>query len=181
MKHFLLISVTVASLLVITAAPVTAQLNETEDLDRNSEDLENCPEPEAIDADTVLCDYELNNGVAELQLRSDGLNRITLTDSGAMLSPGPVPRERYTLRPNETNTVRMDIDTSNQYSGVTVDTGPVLYAVPLREPSTLIGGPWGATDTQLAAVSAGLSTALLSVVVVFRSILGRDEEPERIA
>jgi hypothetical protein len=78
-------------------------------------------------------------------------------------------------------TLTLDVTQHRGFAGVTIDTGDVLFGVPLDESSTLIGGPWGPQDTQLAALTAGLSTALLSGLVVLRTIYGRTDEPERVA
>jgi hypothetical protein len=176
--HFLLVTILIAAALLPGAA--IAQQNATTG-DFVNEVGDTCAEPEAIDAYTVLCESELDGDTAELVLRSDRDQRITLTDAGGVMAGGEVNRQRFTLREDEANTVRFRVTTSQGFAGVTIDTGPVLYAVPLETSTTLIGPPWSESDVQLGAIAAGLSTAIVSGVVVLRAIYGRTDDPERIA
>jgi len=177
--HFLLVTILIAAALVPGAA-IAQQNATTGDLVDGLDD-DTCAEPEAIDANTVLCESELDGDTAELVLRSDRDQRITLTDAGGVMAGGEVNRQRFTLREDEANTVRFRVTTSQGFAGVTIDTGPVLYAVPLETSTTLIGPPWSESDVQLGALAAGLSTAIVSGVVVLRAIYGRTDDPERIA
>lgn len=144
-------------------------------------DRDSCAEPEAIDSRTVLCSATVKDGVAVLVLRSDRPQRITLTDSGAFMAGGEVPQKMATLRAEEPNTVRMDVTSYRGFSGVSIQTTRVLYAVPLERQTTLVGPPWGPSDVQLGAVTAALSVGSVSVVLVFRAVTGRRDSPERIA
>lgn len=182
MKHFLILIVCVATLTGF-AAPAAAQDNGTVGVDDLPEDLvdDSCEAPEPIDERTVICSADLQDGTAVLVLRSDTPQRVTLTDGAGQLTSGPVNRNTYQLRADEENTVRFGVTEYRGIASVSVDTGRVLYGVPLAEPSTLIGGPWTAQDSQLAAGAAGAATALMSIFVVFRTLLGRTEKPERVA
>ena len=182
MKHFFVLIACIA-LLIAASGTAAAQTNQTATTDDLPDELleDGCTEPEVLDETTVLCSAELTDGTAELVIRSDDYTRVTITDAGAMLQGGPIPRQTYTVREDEPATIRFDVTHHQGNAGVTIDTGTALYGVPLSEPSTLIGGPWTAQDTQLAAIAAGASTALVSIVVVFRTLLGRTDQPERIA
>lgn len=184
--HFLLITILVA-LALVTGSAAGQTGNETNSTVQVSDDLleelddDECSAPEAIDRNTVLCSADLEGDRAELVLRSDRPQRVTITDAGGFFAGGEVQRTRHQLRPDEPNTVRVLITEHRNMAGVTIDTGDVLYAVPLKDSSTLIGPPWAATDVQIGAIAGGLSTALVSGFIVLRSVYGRTEEPERIA
>ena len=176
------------TLIVVTLAPGLAAAqtgNETaDDLAPDVlEDLETdeCAQPEVIDQNTVLCSAELDGETAELVLRSDRPQRVTITDAGGVFAGGEVQRTRHQLRPDEPNTVRVSVTRHRNMAGVTVDTGTTLYGVPFDESSTLIGPPWSASDVQIGALAAGASTALVSALFVLRTVYGRSEEAERIA
>lgn len=140
-----------------------------------------CEAPEAIDQNTVLCSASLDGDTATLVLRSDRLQSVTITDAGGVFAGGEVQRTTHQLRADEPNTIRIPVTRHRNMAGVTIDTGSTLYAVPFDETSTLIGPPWSASDVQLGAIFAAISTALCSSVVVLRSVYGRVDEPERIA
>lgn len=183
--QFLLVAVLIVT--TIPVAPSVAQTN-NQTVDEvppwlESGDLEKCSEPEAIDNKTVICSSGLsdNGQYAELVIRSDETQRITVTDAGGFMSGGEITRETYTVREDERNTIRLRITRVDGFAGVTVDTGAVLYAVPLEDTTTLIGPPWTSSDAQLAALAAALSTAGVSAIVVLRTVYGKTEKPERIA
>ena len=176
------------TLIVVTLAPglAAAQTDAgnvtVDDLDDELlEDTDECSEPEAIDRNTVLCSATLDGSHAELVVRSDRPQRVTVTDAGGMFESGPVQRTRHQLRPDEPNTIRVPVTRHRNMAGVTIDTGDVLYGVPFDESSQLIGPPWSASDVQMAALAGAGSTALISGLVVLRTIYGRTDEPERIA
>ena len=82
---------------------------------------------------------------------------------------------------DEENTIRVPITRYRNMAAVTtIDTSDVLYAVPSDESSDLIGPPWSASDVQIGAAAGAISTALVSGLVVLRTVYGRTEEPERI-
>lgn len=145
------------------------------------DDSDDCEAPQAIDDTTVLCSSTVENGDAVLVLRSDYTQRVTVTDAGAFMAGGEVPRKKATLREGERNTVRIPVTRHNGFAGVSVDTGSVLFAVPLEEQSTLIGGPWTKQDVTVGALAGAASVAFISIIVVIRAVTGRSEKPERLA
>jgi hypothetical protein len=140
-----------------------------------------CESIERIDNSTVICSAELNDGYAEIVIRSDIRQRIVLTDAAGFMQGGEINRQRYLVNSDEPQTVRLAVTSYRNFAGVTVDTGDVLYAVPLDEPSTLIGGPYDAQDVQLSAIGGALSIAIVSLLVTIRAVTGRADSPERIA
>lgn len=93
---------------------------------------------------------------------------------------GDIPQTQVRLREGH-NVVEWQVGEYDGFAGVSISTDHTLYAVPLEEESTLIGGPWSHQDAQLTALAAGVSIGLVSIIVVFRRIIGKDEQPERIA
>lgn len=168
--------------LAVLTTPAVAQDNTTTDgaVDEFQED--NCPEPEAINDNLVLCSADYDDGTATLRFKADNMTRVVLTDSGAFMRGGDVPQRRVLLRGGgEVNTVTWDVVEYEGNAGVAVDHADGLYSVPLEDPFVFVGGPWGASDAQLAALSAALSVGGVSIFVVLRGVLGRDQEPERVA
>jgi hypothetical protein len=140
-----------------------------------------CETTERIDNSTVLCAAELNGGYAELIVRSDIRQRIVLTDAAGFMQGGEINRQRYLVESDEPYRLRMSVTSYRNFAGVTVDTGDVLYAVPLDEPTTLVGGPYSSQDVQLSAIGGALSIAVVSLLVTIRAVTGRADSPERIA
>ena len=89
-----------------------------------------CEAPEAIDRNTVICSADLDGDRAELVLRSDRPQVVTITDAGGVFAGGEVQRTDHRLRPDEPNTVTVRVTRYRNMAGVTIDTGNVLYAVP---------------------------------------------------
>jgi hypothetical protein len=179
-NHFLLVMILLVASLSL-ASPALAQ-NQTDTDALENADLDNCEEPEAIDAVTVLCSAEIDGEYAELVLKSDINQRVTLTDAGAFMEPGPINRQTFRLREEEEkNTVRIRITQVDGFAGVSVDTGRVLYAVPIEQDSELIGPPWGPTDAQMAALGGSSSVAAITVLLAFRRLSGSSDSPERVA
>lgn len=184
MKHLFIVLLLLASAVVPGA--VVAQQNETSEPgvsvvlhDENDPDV--CEAPETIDRHTSLCHvYTESDGRAVLIIESERTQRVTITDSASFMSGGEIPRKRVTLREG-TNTVRFPVTVHRGFAGVSIDTGGVLFGVPVESRTTLIGGPWTYADAQIAALGGASSVALVSVVLVMRRIRGKNTEPERIA
>lgn len=176
---FLLVTMLIATALV--AGTVTAQDAGNATVDVGSAEDDPCQEPEAIDSTLVLCSAELDGDTAVLVFKSDKMQRVLLTDSGAFMEGGEVPQQRVILREGEPNTVRFKVTQVDGFAGVSVTTSEVLYAVPLDDSITLIGPPWSAGDVQIAAATSAASIGSVSVVLVFYAVTGRRESPERVA
>jgi hypothetical protein len=184
---FAVVAVVVVS--VVTGVVVGAETPEPTEADFNETVADaadrfkggDCPEPEPIDSKTALCSAELKDGKAVLVFKSDRLQRIQLTDAGMFMKGGEVPQTRVTLRPDEVQTVRWSVTEHRGFAGVSVNTRETLYAIPLDEPTTLVGGPWSENDVQIAALSGAASIGVASIVIVFRAVTGRAEKPKRLA
>lgn len=142
---------------------------------------ENCQDPEAINDELVLCSADYEDGEVTLRFRADSLTRIVLTDSGAVMKGGHVPQRRVLLRSEEVNKVTWKVTEYEGNAGVVINHDDGLYSVPLEDPFVFVGGPWGSGDAQLAALSGAIGVGAVSIVVVLRGVLGRDQEPERVA
>jgi hypothetical protein len=184
---FLLVTLLIVT--TIPAAPVAAQAQPDDQPDelpvwfQNATDTDRCESPQVIDNSTVICSSALvdDGRYAEIVIRSDHTQRVTLTDGAGLMTAGPINRKTFTVREGEMNTLRLRVTRVDGFAGVTIDTGTVLYGLPLETSSTLVGPPWGPSDAQLAALAAALSTAGVSAFVVLRTVYGKTEEPERIA
>jgi hypothetical protein len=181
---YALIGMVVVSLFV---APALGQQNATNTTDYTDlspaelQEIENCPEPETITEDLVLCEAEYDDGKAKLSFKADSLQRITLTDAGAFMKGGVVPQREEIIRSEGVNHIEWQVTTHKGFAGVSVATEQNLYAVPLEQSNTLVGGPWNEEDVQLAAISGAAGVGSVAVLVVIRAVLGRTNKPERIA
>lgn len=184
MDHISLLLTTTVAIALLSGAvgSVAAQDegNTTINIEQSMESDE-CEAPSAINDELVLCSSDYEDGTAILRFKADALLRIKLVDSGAFMKGGDVPIRSVTLRPGEVNTVRWDVVEHEGNAGVAVNHKDGIYSVPLEDPFVFVGGPWSATDAQLAAVSGATSVGVVSVIVVLRAVLGRSQEPERVA
>jgi hypothetical protein len=177
-KFLLITALVVASLAV---APVAAQENATEtDTGFDHEDLtgEDCTVH--IDRHVSLCSVEHRNGEVILEFRTDRPETITVTDAGGMMHGGEILRKDFLIR-GDRSTVRMPVTKANGFVGVTIDTGRVLYGVPVETSSSLIGGPWDYSDTQAAALGGGIGSAVVVLLLTLKTIYGRESGIERVA
>lgn len=161
----------------IATGGAAAQENVTISVD-DSNETEQCTE--YIDRNTRLCDADLDDGTAVLTIESDRPQSVTLTDAGGFVDGGQVDRSTQRLFEG-TNTVRVPVTEADGFAGVSIETNEVLYAIPLEHSSTMLGGPWSATDAQLAGLGAALSVSFVSLFLAIQAITGRADEPERKA
>jgi len=141
-----------------------------------------CEASETLDVDTRLCEASYGDGTVRLVIESDVDQTVTLTDMADVSERGPVDRREADLEAGVLTTVQWSVsETDAGQAGVTIDTGRVLYSVPLRGSSNLIGGPWGPRDAQLAGAGAALSVSLVVAIMGWRRLSGRYEGVERLA
>lgn len=167
-------------LLLLLAAPVTAQSapNTTDvSLEDALEDEEICM---TINAETAICDGTIDGDTATLILESDTRQSVTLTDAGAMMEGGEMRRRSQLLTEGE-NRVEFRVTVYRGMAAVTIDTGDVLFGVPLQEPSSLLSPPYTVSDVQAAGAGAAASVAIVALLVVGRALTGDDRKPERVA
>jgi len=164
----------------LAPAPVAAQ-----DVDVTAPDgvnsTDSCTDPITIDNHTAVCSTSLDGRIAELVVYSDRPQRgIVLTDATQRQEHGEIPQSEYQLREG-TNTLRLRLADSSGRRGVTIDTGRVLYGLPLGESDALVSGPFDGRDAQTTALGGAASVGLLTLWLVVQAVTGRSDEPERIA
>jgi len=186
MKHFFVIIACIAAAGAITPGALAQEMPESPvNQTTNQTDTAAAECTEAIDRYTVVCSKEVRDGVAVIHLESERNQTITVTDAGVFRTGGEVQRKTVTLHEGR-NTVRLpvtivDTGIGGQMAGVSVETGLTLYAVPIDVSSPIIGGPWSAQDAQLSGLSAAVSVALVSLLIVAHHLIGKSGEPERVA
>lgn len=176
--YFALIVLVAAALTVPLATPPAAAQEASSPVNATADD--NCPDPEAIDRVTTLCDTDLEDDNAHLTFHSEVNQSVTLSDAGAFLEGGEVRQRTVELTAGETTTVRFPVTTVRGESGVSIDTTRSLYAVPLSQSRTLLGGPWTAEDAQAAGAGAALSVSVVVIALVIRRKRGADQEVVRL-
>ena len=136
---------------------------------------------EQIDDRTAICSVDYEDGFVVLDLYSDRTQVVTLVDATGVMEGGEINRETRPLRADGVTTIRFRATESGGDVAITVDTGRVLYGIPVESRSSLLGGPWTVEDAQSAGIGAGLGTALMTLYLVARTVYGRDPEGERLA
>lgn len=168
----------------LLAAPVAAQENGTASVEVNvgsNGGNTTTPEPalEVIDNRTAIESAEFVDGEIRLVLVSDSLQRVVLTDAGAVLEGGEVPQKDARLREGR-NRVSMPVTEFDGRVIVTIATRDVLYAVPIETSPPLIGGPFDEQDVQQAGL-AGLAAGLgVTGLIAYRKVKGIARVPERV-
>jgi hypothetical protein len=173
-RFFLIAVVVVASLSGAVAAQDT---NATDATNTTAEQPDTCSR--AITPTLKLCSADYVDGEAVLVLDSQTRDRVTVTEAVDLSTPRELRRDSFIV--DGKTEIRLPVRSSNGRAGVTLDTGDVLYGIPVRTENTLIGGPFTASDAQAAGLGAGLSVALMTIYLVARTVYGRTEEPERMA
>jgi hypothetical protein len=173
-RFFVLLSLLATGL----AAPAVAQDANVSVGSSNSSDP--CAAPTAIDPLTALCSVSETDGIVTVVVKSKTVQRgVTLTDA-TRREQGEVPRTTHRLRRGK-NTLRVRVSDPSGRVAVTIDTGRVLYLLPVSEGSALISGPFDGRDAQTTALGGALSVSLITVLMAVRRVTGRDDEPERVA
>jgi len=126
---------------------VTAQEDGNVTVDVGGTDRTNCTEH--IGEDVSLCSATVDDGRVELELISDEMMIITITDAGAMMEGGEIPQSDVRLRPDRRTTFQMDLTESDGFVGVTIDTGDVLYGKVIEEQTPPLLARPSKTDTVL--------------------------------
>ncbi|WP_224447012.1 hypothetical protein [Haloprofundus salilacus] len=113
-------------------------------------------------------------------IESDKAQFVTVVDAVAVMQGQSTPKHRVPLREG-LNRVEVPVVSDDGTVAATVDTGPRIKGVVLEHNPPLISGPFTQSDVQLAAVAGACSVAIVSIIVVFRTISGRSESPERLS
>ena len=179
MKPFFILAIV---LVAAAFAPAAAGQDIT-----NASDIEFVPGQDAtgcteqIDDRTAICSVDYADGHVVIDLYSDRTQIVTLTDAGGIMQGGEINRETRPLRAEGITTVRFRATSHDGFVGVSIDTGRVLYGVPVETRSAMFGGPWTSSDAQAAALGAGVSVSFAVLLLVFRASRGKSQEPERVA
>ena len=180
-RRFFVLTMTVAVLLSISTAPAVAQDTDLPDPDELQTTTASDPAHQRIDANTQLVEARLDDGNAVLVIKSSETQRLTITDAGAMMAGGNIPRKKYIVKGGEKTTIRMDVHTDGGFAGVTIDTGETLWGVPLKDSYEFLPGGPRTQDVQVAGLTGIVFTGLLALLVAFRRRSGATSEKERIA
>lgn len=139
---------------------------------------------ETIDNNTVLLasNYDSEAGTVTVTLRSDVLQDVTISDSGAFVEGGVVEQRKQTLRPDKVTRIEIPVTrTSDGFVGVSISTRDTLYAEPIDVSNPLIPGPWTARDAQLVGLTVGLTTVVIAGISIVRYRRNSGADPGRLA
>ena len=177
MKKIIIIAL--ATVLVLSGSAVAQQSqNQPIDVSELNADEKAC---QAIDEDTSICSAELTDGTtAELVIESDRPQRVTLTDGMALMTGGEIYRNSYTLTEGETR-IEFPVTQHRGAAAVTVDTGEVLFGLPLKKQTSLVDRPVTASDLQASALGGASAVAVAILIMVIQAVRGSEGEPEVVA
>jgi len=169
------------TVLMAGVGPVAAQEgptsdNTTVDVQVSDGGGEECTEH--IDEVVSVCSRTYENGDAILELQSERITRVTLTDAGAFVEGGQINRQQTTLREGR-NTIRFRATEVQGFVGVAVDTGRVLYAVKIEELSDS-GPPIGYETAQASIAITAIGAGAFTFRVVRKRRDDEKKEVERI-
>jgi len=134
-----------------------------------------------IDSNTRIVESTWNDGTVSFVVEVDESTTITVTDASIPLQDHEavdIPRKTQRVPEGRTEISFSVTEPSN--AAVTVAAERGLVGLSPGEPS-LFSGSASWSDVQLAAVSGAFSVALVAIVVVIRTVLGRTDSPERVA
>ena len=174
-RFFLIAVVVVASLSGAVAAQDAP--NATAENSTAGEQVNTCSEE--ITPTLRLCSADYVDGEAVLLLNSDTRDRVTVTEAVALTESRELRRDSFIV--DGKTEIRMPVQPSNGRAGVTIDDGTTLYGVPLETTSTIVAGPFTASDAQAAGLGGGAGVAVVTIFLVAKVVYGRSEEPERLA
>jgi len=176
MKQFVLAAVAILAITAasgtVTAASPDNPLNAT----ATPEDAEQIDGGLAL----VSSSYDADTGQLSLTFRATEPTAVTLVDAGGFRDGGALARRTLVIEEGEM-TVEMPVTQQGNFVGVTITTDEVSYAEPVKVGSSVISGPWSASDVRLGALSGALSVALVIIYRSYRHIQGHDVDPERVA
>jgi len=134
---------------------------------------------EPIDFLTTIVSKEASGDTMTVVLRSEREQTITIATPRSS-DGGRVDERRVSLHEglNRVEFSFVPIRGSAVYS---ISTNRGLYWDFERTSTSWIGGPWTAQDAQIAALAGASSVAFVAIILTFRAITGRSDEPERVA
>ena len=138
---------------------------------------ENCTE--TINPYTSICDAELDGSDVVIDIHTEGPQTIVVTEA---FRKGSGVLNQRTIRLDEgLNTIRLTVTVDGGSEGVTIAAGDVLYQKEVKVSSTLVSGPFTASDAQAAGLGGGIGVAFVTVFLVAKVVWGRNQESERLA
>lgn len=174
-----------ALLLVATAtAPVgvlaqNATVNASNVTDAVTTNVTALTPVEPIDPLTGIESTSVDDGRMELVIRSDVVQRVVLTDAGAVWQGGEVPQREYTLQPGS-NKVSVPVTEVSGRVAVTIATSRVLYSTVVVTNDPLIGGPFDRGDVQQAALAGLIAGVGVTALIAYKRVRGTSDAPERV-
>ncbi|MUW13736.1 hypothetical protein GJ633_02985 [Halorubrum sp. CBA1125] len=167
-----------ATLLVATAfatGAVAAQENTTANASTNA--TEECTE--RINQYTAICSAELDGSDVVIDIYTEGPQTVVVTE--AFRKGSGILEQRRVRLDEGRNTVRLTVTVDGGSEGVTIAAGDVLYQKEVRTSSTIVAGPFTASDAQAAGLGGGVGVALVTLYIVAKVVYGRNQESERLA
>jgi hypothetical protein len=161
----------------IAVAPVAAQDNTTATANNSTEIAPGCTE--TINEYTAICDAELNGSDVVIDVYTEGPQTVVITEAFRKGS-GELNQRRVSLAAGR-NTIRHRVTVDGGSEGVTIAAGQVLYQKEVKTTSSIVAGPFTASDAQAAGLGGGFGVAVVTVWIVAKVVYGRTEEPERLA
>lgn len=128
------VAVTLAlALLATPAAAAAVEETNTTATDTPASEVEDEDAATTIDANTrlVKATYHRKSGFVTLILESERPQVVTVTDAGGVFEGGEITRKNARLLPGK-NRVRISVTEVQGNAAVTLDTGDVLYGIPVR-------------------------------------------------
>ena len=165
--------------MVALSVPATAQAGEQPiDISELNNNETAC---QTIDSQTSVCSAQLTDGnTADLVIESSSNQSVTLTDGMALMTGGEIYRNSYTLTEGQ-NRIEFPVTQHRGAAAVTIDTGQLLFGLPLKKQTSLIDQPVSTSDVQASALGGATSVGFAVLIVFLRAARGNDDEPERVA
>lgn len=137
----------------------------------------------AIDKDTRIINSSWSDGTVTFLIESDKRQRIKITDSSINIQAHEavdIPQARHTIPVGRTE-VTFSVENPGN-AGITVATTRGMIGLsPGDGTTTLIGGPYTASDAQASGLGVGISISLIVLIKVLRRLRTSGGNAERIA
>ena len=134
---------------------------------------------EPIDPLTGIESTKVESGQMVLVIHSDVVQRVVLTDAGAVWQGGEIPQRDYTLQPGS-NRLKVPVTEVSGRVAVTIATRRVLYSTVIVTNDPLIGGPFDRGDVQQAALAGLVAGVGVTALIAYKRVRGTSDAPERV-
>ena len=173
--RLLTIFATLLIAIAVATGGVAAQENTTNATETNA--TAECTE--RINEYTAICSAELDGSDVVIDVHTEGPQTIVVTE--AFRKGSGVLSQRQVRLDEGRNTVRLTVTVDGGSEGVTIAAGDVLYQKEVKTSSTIVTGPFTASDAQAAGLGGGVGVAIVTIYLVAKVVYGRSEESERLA